>query len=272
MRDDLLLYYERELTFLRQMGAEFADKYPKVASRLLLEPDKCEDPHVERLLEAFAFLAARVHLKIDDEFPEITEALLSILYPHYLRPIPSMSVAEFHLDPEQVTPEDGLEAGARLGALFAAGERRALQVPHLLRPHPLAARSGRSRVEDAGPPAAARQIFRRRGRRAPGSALPGRPDVLASSVSRSLRFYLNGESNLVHTLYELLCNNCVQIVVRDPRRKSRVAAGRTCRRMRCARSGSAKTKACCPTRAARSSATGCCRNTSASRRNSSSSI
>jgi len=78
MRDDLLLYYERELTFLRQMGTEFADKYPKIASRLIIEPDKCEDPHVERLLEAFAFLAARVHLKIDDEFPEITEALLSI--------------------------------------------------------------------------------------------------------------------------------------------------------------------------------------------------
>ena len=95
MRDDLLLYYERELTFLRQMGVEFAAKYPKVASRLVLEPDKCEDPHVERMLEAFAFLTARVHLKIDDEFPEITEALLSILHPHYLRPIPSMSVAEF---------------------------------------------------------------------------------------------------------------------------------------------------------------------------------
>ena len=101
MRDDLLLYYERELTFLRQMGAEFAAKYPKIASRLVIEPDKCEDPHVERMLEAFAFLAARVHLKIDDEFPEITEALLSILYPHYLRPIPSMSIAEFHIDPAQ---------------------------------------------------------------------------------------------------------------------------------------------------------------------------
>src|SRR5262245_19581194 len=79
------------------MGAEFAQKYPKIASRLGLEADQCEDPHVERLLEGFAFLAARVHLKIDDEFPQITEALLSILYPHYLRPIPSMSVVEMHL-------------------------------------------------------------------------------------------------------------------------------------------------------------------------------
>ena len=88
MRDDLLLYYERELNYLRQLGAEFAEKYPKIASRLVLETDKeSADPHVERLLEGFAFLAARVHLKIDDEFPEITEALLSILYPHYIRPL-----------------------------------------------------------------------------------------------------------------------------------------------------------------------------------------
>ena len=100
MRDELLLYYENELNFLRQLGAEFAGKYPKIASRLVLntEANECEDPHVERLLEGFAFLAARVHLKIDDEFPEITEALLSILYPHYIRPAPSMSIVEMHLD------------------------------------------------------------------------------------------------------------------------------------------------------------------------------
>src|SRR5260370_27212901 len=100
------------------MGVEFAAKYPKVASRLVLEPDKCEDPHVERLLEAFAFLTARVHLKIDDEFPEITEGLLNILHPHYLRPIPSMSVAEFQVEPSQAPPEGGLklERGAVLNS------------------------------------------------------------------------------------------------------------------------------------------------------------
>ncbi len=102
MRDDLLLYYERELNYLRQLGAEFAEKYPKIASRLVLDTEKeSADPHVERLLEGFSFLAARVHLKIDDEFPEITEALLSILYPHYIRPIPSMSIVEMHLDVDQ---------------------------------------------------------------------------------------------------------------------------------------------------------------------------
>jgi type VI secretion system protein ImpG len=101
MRDELLRYYERELAYLRRMASGFAERYPKVAGRLMLEPGKSEDPHVERLIEAFAFLAARVHLKIDDEFPEITESLLQILYPHYLRPVPSMSVVQFRLDPEQ---------------------------------------------------------------------------------------------------------------------------------------------------------------------------
>src|SRR6266851_440685 len=95
MRDELLGYYERELIFLRQMGAEFAQKYPKIASRLLLESDRCEDPHVERLIEAFAFLSGLVHLNVYDEFPEITLSFFNVLYPHYLAPIPSMSIVQF---------------------------------------------------------------------------------------------------------------------------------------------------------------------------------
>ena len=101
MRDELLYYYERELSFLRRTGADFAKRYPKIAGRLLLEPNKCDDPHVERLLEGFALLAARVHLHLEDDFPEFSDALLGILYPHFTRPIPSMSVAELRLDPEQ---------------------------------------------------------------------------------------------------------------------------------------------------------------------------
>src|ERR1051326_4842842 len=104
MRDQLLPYYERELTFIRRMAGEFAEKYPKVAGRLQLEPNQCEDPHVERLIEAFALLAGRVHRKLDDEFPEITEALLDALYPHYLRPVPSQAIVQFQLDSSQSVP------------------------------------------------------------------------------------------------------------------------------------------------------------------------
>src|SRR5690606_22796888 len=73
-----------------------------------LEPDRCEDPHVERLLEGFAFLAARIHLKVDDEFPEVTQGLLNTLYPHYVRPIPCMTVVEMFVDPEQGKQSAGM--------------------------------------------------------------------------------------------------------------------------------------------------------------------
>src|SRR5687768_17324694 len=106
MRDELLGYYERELIFLRRMGADFAKKYPKIAARLLLDEEKIEDPHVERMIEAFAFLTARIGLKLDDELPEITEAFLNVLFPHYLSPIPSMAIAQFAYG----SPKDKLSA------------------------------------------------------------------------------------------------------------------------------------------------------------------
>ncbi len=95
--EDLLPFYERELGFLRRYGKEFAERYPKIASRLLLSADGSEDPHVERLIESFALLSARVSKKIDDDYPEFTEALLEVLYPHYLRSFPSCSIAHFDM-------------------------------------------------------------------------------------------------------------------------------------------------------------------------------
>lgn len=93
--EDLLPFYERELAFLRRYGSEFAERYPKIAGRLLLSGDGSQDPHVERLIESFALLTARVSKKIEDDYPEFTEALLEVMYPHYLRPFPSCSIVRF---------------------------------------------------------------------------------------------------------------------------------------------------------------------------------
>ena len=79
MHDDLLPYYNDELMAVRHLAREFAAQFPKVAGRLMIEGDQVEDPHVERLIEAFAFLTARLRRKLDDEFPEITDALLGVL-------------------------------------------------------------------------------------------------------------------------------------------------------------------------------------------------
>ncbi len=213
MRDELLFYYERELSFLRHLGGEFAQKYPKVAGRLLLEPGKCEDPHVERLLEGFAFLAARVHLKLDDEFPEIVEALLSVIYPQYLSPIPSMSVVQFHLDPEQGKITSGLPVPRQtlLNSAPVNGVSCQFRTSYETTLWPL-------RITGAGWKSADLLNLNTRAPNVSGAVsvrLECFPDVSFSKLDlKTLRFFLQGEGTLVHTLIELICNKCVQIVVR----------------------------------------------------------
>ncbi|MEQ1636215.1 MAG: type VI secretion system baseplate subunit TssF [Methylococcales bacterium] len=94
----LLKYYNHELQHIREMAGEFALEYPKIASRLGLDGFECADPYVERLLEGFAYLSARVQLKVDAEFPRFTQHLLEIVYPHYLFPTPSMAVVQLTPD------------------------------------------------------------------------------------------------------------------------------------------------------------------------------
>jgi type VI secretion system protein ImpG len=93
--EELLPYYERELGFLRRYSREFSERYPKIAGRLLIAGEVCEDPHIERMIESFALLNARVSKRLDDDYPQFTEALFQVLYPHYLRPFPSCSIARF---------------------------------------------------------------------------------------------------------------------------------------------------------------------------------
>ena len=91
--EQLLPYYERELGFLRRYSREFSERYPKIAGRLLIGGEVCEDPHIERMIESFALLNSRISKRLDDDYPEFTEALFEVLYPHYLRPFPSCSIA-----------------------------------------------------------------------------------------------------------------------------------------------------------------------------------
>ncbi|MCU6432931.1 type VI secretion system baseplate subunit TssF [Undibacterium sp. Jales W-56] len=91
--DELLPYYERELGFLRRYSREFSERYPKIAGGLLMAGEVCEDPHIERMIQSFALLNSRISKRLDDDYPEFTEALFEVLYPHYLRPFPSCSIA-----------------------------------------------------------------------------------------------------------------------------------------------------------------------------------
>src|SRR6185295_4018900 len=128
MDERLLSLYNTELRHLRDMAGEFAREYPKIAGRLALDREAkevCPDPYVERLLEGFAWLAARVHLKLDAEFPRFTQALLETVYPHYLSPVPSMAVVRFEIDPVQPALAAGVlvPRGTSLKSNLGKGER-----------------------------------------------------------------------------------------------------------------------------------------------------
>jgi type VI secretion system protein ImpG len=222
MRDDLLFYYERELTYIRKMALQFSEKYPRIASRLQLEPDKCEDPHVERLLEGFAFLAARVHLKIDDDFPEISEAMMSVIYPQFVRPIPSMSIVEFQLD-GKITTGYPIPRNSTLSSKPVQGFRCKFRTCYDTTLWPLNVVAAEWKAPD-------RLKVPIPGTNAAGALrleLQCQPDVVFPKLRtpkgagegeplNRLRFYLNGDSSVVNTLYELLCANLMRIVIRDP--------------------------------------------------------
>ena len=124
-----LKFYNNELQHLRDLGAEFAQEYPKIAGRIGLSGFECADPYVERLLEGFAFLAARLQLKIDKEYDRFTQHLFEIVYPHFLAPVPSMCVVQFHPDMTQSSLSEGFEIprDAALRGQIGRGEQTACE-------------------------------------------------------------------------------------------------------------------------------------------------
>ena len=125
----LLNYYNTELHHLREMGGEFAKEFPKIAARLGMDGFECADPYVERLLEGFAFLAARVQLKVDAEFPRFTQHMLDMIYPNYNEPVPSMTVVQFQPDLAEGSLAEGfkIERQSPLRSQISKGEQTACE-------------------------------------------------------------------------------------------------------------------------------------------------
>jgi type VI secretion system protein ImpG len=213
MSEALLPYYQRELNALRRLAAEFAAAHPKIAGRLRLSPDAVDDPHVARLLEGVAFLAARINHRLDDEFPELTDALLGVLYPHYLAPVPSAAIVQFQPQPDQLLPLR-LAAGLALETEPVRGEpcRFRTAWPVTLWPIEvtLARLSGLPLAAPANPLAAGavavlRIALRCRSPEASFARL---------GVDR-LRFFLRGSANIALPLYELLCGHAMAVAYAD---------------------------------------------------------
>ena len=214
----LLDYYNRELQHVREVGAEFAREFPKIAGRLGLEGFECADPYVERLLEGFAFLAARVQLSVDAQFPRFTQHLIETIYPGYLAPIPSMAMVQFQPDPSEGSLAAGVAVprGSALRSMLGKGEQTACEyrTAHEVKLWPV-------EIKEA-------EYFRYSGAAA-SLGVPALPGVKAGlrirlKTTGGLRFnqialdrlplHLRGTDEVPIQLYEQLLANAVALVVR----------------------------------------------------------
>lgn len=219
-RDRFESFYESELSYIRKLGAEFAKKRPKIAGRLLMREATgvSTDPHVERLIESFAFLTARIRLKLDDQFPELTEALLGTLYPHYLAPIPSLGIAQFEVDPERGKLPNGYTI-ARQSRLFTheiRGVSCRFRTAYPVTLWPVEVKGAYYQT----PPF---------GRDVPFFAGSVQPKALvrielqcaagmkfSDLLAEKMRFFLSGEDQHVYRLQELLFNHAAKVVLNPP--------------------------------------------------------
>lgn len=222
MSDPLLPYYQQELAFIRNEAADFAKRNRQIARSLGIGPQGvAEDPHVSRLIESFAYLNARIRHKLDDDFPELTDAMLSVLYPHYQRPLPSMGVVQFVLDESQgeLTTGYRLERGRQLETLDTVdGEQCRFRTCYPVTLWPF-------KVADehlTGPPFSAPRRERSSAGRAPikvEAVLRLALRCYSASVGFAklpldrLRFFLDGQEQHTYALYELLLNDSVDVAL-----------------------------------------------------------
>ncbi|MBY0513353.1 MAG: type VI secretion system baseplate subunit TssF [Gemmataceae bacterium] len=217
MSKSLYEYYDAELYFIRKLARDFADRYPAAAARLKLEPAGAStDPHVERLIEAFALLAGRIRNKIHDEFPELTDALLSVLYPHALALMPSCAVVQFTVDPGRATPTGvDIKAGSPLLTARVADVPCKFRTVYPLKLWPLAVAEARLHPPPfppgLNPPAKANAALRLR--------LQATGELTFDKLAFDrLRFHLLGDHALAAGLYDLLLNDAIEVAFVPPDR------------------------------------------------------
>jgi type VI secretion system protein ImpG len=233
MNPRLLEYYNRELEHLREMGAEFAAEFPKIAGRLGLEGTNCRDPYVERMLEGFAFLAARIQLKLDAEFPRFTQHLLEMVCPAYGCPTPSMAVVQMQPDLTEGALAEGfvLPRHTVLRGTLAAGEQTSCEyrTTHevTLWPLELAEVSYSPHAGDlariaAGAPGPVKSAMRFRLRASAGLKFS---ELALDRVT----LYLRGVAEIPMRIYELILGHAVGLLVspatRDPAWRETVRGG-----------------------------------------------
>ena len=229
MDERLLDLYNTELRHLRETAGEFAREFPKIAGRLALDKEAkeiCPDPYVERLLEGFAFLAARVHLKLDAEFPRFTQGLLETVYPDYLCPVPSTAVVRFDPEEQEAALAQGflLKRGTVMRSLLGKGERTACtfttaQDVRLFPLNIVEARYFTRNVAELNLPREinAKAAFRIRLQKTI-------PNPFKEIQAGSLTFFIRGADELPGLIYEQIFAHKIRLAVQSPADRKKTVA------------------------------------------------
>ncbi len=194
-------YYEAELAYLRELGRGFSQAHPGTAGLLA---ERSGDPDVERLLEGFAFVAARIRERTDDAVPEVVHGVADLLLPHYLRPIPACTIVEFLIQARALRSAVKLPRGAEVASTPVDGTSCVFRTTQEVTLLPVAL--GDSVLEMPSATAPLLRVLVN----APGQ---GREEMLAAG---SLRFFLHGEYPLVSTLFLWMFRHCRAISVGEP--------------------------------------------------------
>jgi type VI secretion system protein ImpG len=222
----LLEYYNRELQFAREMGGEFAQAYPRIAARLGLEGLECADPYVERLLEGFAFLAARVQLKLDARHPEFTQHLLELVYPHFLCPVPACAIVELAPDLKESSLQAGhvVKRGTSLRTPLGKGDRTACEfrTAHDVRLWPLVVTEAKY-LEGSGSLSTQGIVTDGRVRAAVRLRLKVPPGVsLRNLPLDSLTFFLKATPDVAARIHEQVHADCIGFYARSTHQAAKV--------------------------------------------------
>ena len=214
-------YYNRELGYLQELGAEFASLFPKVANHLGMQSGQVADPYVERLLEGFSFLAARIHLKIDSEFPRFSQRLLEVVFPSYLAPTPAMAIVQIPLNQESNARNDVVASLPR-GTVLTSGivpgttTRCTFVTAHEMEAWPI-------EIQEASASMPGGDLWR--ARRLRGKDALGEIRLRMKykvSVNREriypkrLVFFLSAPEALATQIYEALIGHCIGVTVSSP--------------------------------------------------------
>ncbi|WP_071059057.1 type VI secretion system baseplate subunit TssF [Pelistega sp. MC2] len=220
MQDDFLDYYNKELAYMHEMGKEFANQYPKIAGRLGMQGLEVADPYVERLMEGFSFLTARIHMKMDAEFPQFTQNLLEVLYPGFTAPTPSMGVVRFEPNNKTKGASDGacIEKNTLLRARIQNTECRFV-TGNAINIHPITITSAQyvntlgdlpvNTIKTLTNNKTVRGVLKVQFKIVGGATLKDLENL------DSIQFFLNGESVYTHKLLEMILAHSAGVICRQ---------------------------------------------------------